>query len=291
MLKRFRVVAILLVLTAIVAGTVGAITWGEPDGNRHPHVVALLFERPDGLYSCSGTLLTPYVVLTAGHCTEELGQVNINTWVRNDADIDTAYATERPNYSSTRAWLNATWITGTAVPHPNYNDFAGFPNTHDVGVVLLSQPIYVPVYGQLPTLNQFDALAKGRGSTTDRQFTIVGYGRQELLPVIAPKDDWERYMGQTTFINVDNQYTAGYNFQFTNNPGTGTGGEGTCNGDSGGPAFWGTTNIIAAVTSYGITPHCNGIDFSYRADIAETLSFVTPYLSWTPQSGGGRRNK
>ena len=45
-----------------------AITWGQPDLNTHPNVVALIFERPDGLYSCTGTLLSPTVVLTElGH--------------------------------------------------------------------------------------------------------------------------------------------------------------------------------------------------------------------------------
>ena len=29
-----------------------AITWGQPDGNTHPNVVNLIFERPQGLFSC-----------------------------------------------------------------------------------------------------------------------------------------------------------------------------------------------------------------------------------------------
>lgn len=151
-----------------------AITWGTPDQNAHPQVVAMIFQRPDGFYSCTGTLLTPYVVLTAGHCTEEAGVVNAGTWVRNDADIDAAFAAERPNYPNTLAWLNDTWVSGQAVPHPQYDDYAQFPVTYDIGVVLLDEPIYVANYGQLPSLGQFDYLLTSRGPLSERQAVVVG---------------------------------------------------------------------------------------------------------------------
>ena len=41
-----------------------AITFGQPDGNAHPYVGTLLFERADGYYSCTGTMLSPTVMLT-----------------------------------------------------------------------------------------------------------------------------------------------------------------------------------------------------------------------------------
>ena len=47
---------------------------------------------------------------------------------------------------------------------------------------------------------------------------------------------------------------------------------------SGGPALWSDTNIVAAINSFGIAPHCVGNDYMWRADIAATLDFVTPYL-------------
>ena len=286
MIKKVVLLLILAVMLAAMAGSVSAITWGQPDGEGHPNVVAILFERPDGLYSCTGTLLSPTVVLTAGHCTEEAGQVNINTWVRNDPDIDAVIAAELAGGypGGVFAWLDDTWSSGTAVPHPQYNDYALFPNTYDIGVILLDEPIYVAEYGELPTLGQFDYLRTARGAARDRQAVIVGYGLQGRIPAFAG-DDWVRYVGRTTVINTGQSGNAGYqNFVFSNNPGKGTGPGGTCSGDSGGPAFWVNpatgqeTNTVMAVNSYSVTPNCNGNDYQFRTDIADALDFVTPYL-------------
>ena len=78
------------------------------------------------------------------------------------------------------------------------------------------------------------------------------------------------------------------NFQFTNNPGKGSGSGGTCSGDSGGPAFWidpdsgEETNIVMAVNSYTLTPNCNGTDYQFRTDIPEAQDFVDQWIDWTP---------
>ena len=270
------------VTAAAVCAPAFAITWGQPDGDAHSNVVAILFQRPDGLYSCTGTLLSPTVVLTAGHCTEGAGQTNIATWVRNDPDIDAAIAAELPG-KTVAEWLAAEWVAGTAIPHPLYDDYAQFPNTYDVGVIVLSQPIYVDEYGVLPTLGQFDFLRNARGPVSKRSALIVGYGLQGRIPAHAG-DDWVRYQGVSSVIGVGTSANGGtQNFVFTNNPGQGAGPGGTCSGDSGGPAFWidpktGETNIVMAVNSYSITPKCNGNDYQIRTDIPEVLDFVNQYL-------------
>ena len=224
------------------------------------------------------------MVLTAGHCTEEAGAVNINTWVRNDPDLDAAFAAERPSYASTRAWLDATWSKGQAIPHPQYNDYAQFPDTFDVGVVVLDHAYLRGGVRRAADARSIQLPAQVRGSIQDRRAVIVGYGLQGAIPAFS-QDDWVRYRGESSVANLENGSVLGaQNFQFTNNPGKGNGVGGTCSGDSGGPAFWvdpatgQETNIVMAVNSYSITPLCNGVDYQLRTDIAVTLDFVTPYL-------------
>src|SRR5690606_30610932 len=106
----------------------------------------------------------------------EFGVANSGTWVRNDPDIDAAIAAELPNYASVAAWLDAKWISGQAVPHPEYNDYALFPNTYDIGLVLLDAPLTVDEYGALPSLGQFEYLRTARGAARDRRAVVVGYG-------------------------------------------------------------------------------------------------------------------
>lgn len=274
---------------AVVATPATAITWGAPDGNDHPNVVALLFvQNGVGFFSCSGTLLTPYVVLTAGHCTEGGGEVNSLTYVRNDADIDAAITNELPGYPTVTAWLNATWVAGQAVPHPQYNDYAEFPNTFDIGLILLEQPIYVAEYGAMPSGGQFDYLRKSRGKISERQARVVGYGLQGRIPAFAG-NDFVRYAATSAVTGLAVSSVIGeQNFKFTNNPGKGSGSGGTCSGDSGGPAFFidpvtgAETNIVMAVNSYGIAPQCNGNDYQFRTDIDAAQDFVLPHLDFTP---------
>jgi len=281
MCKRF--IWLVAALTALVVAVPAiAITNGQPDDGEHPFVGTILFRQTDGLFSCSGTLLSSTVMLTAGHCTEFEGETNSATWVWMEEEVDVEALANRDRTKPIDDFLNDPengWITATATPHEDYADFAGFPNTHDVGVVVLDEEVTLGTYSRLPTLGQFDYLERAKGAPADRRFEVVGYGVQRLVPKKDAQDDWRRYKGDTTLSGSKSALTDGYNFKFTNAPGNGTGGSGTCFGDSGGPAFWDETNIVAAVTSFGITPHCTGVDFSYRADIAETLDFVTPYLS------------
>jgi hypothetical protein len=64
----------------LIAVPVQAITYGEPDGTRHPNVGGLVAaaQYPDGTWLyCSGTLISPTVFLTAAHCDEGTTQVTV----------------------------------------------------------------------------------------------------------------------------------------------------------------------------------------------------------------------
>ena len=65
-MRRLRILAGVVLAAATIATSAGAITNGVPDGNAHPYVGV----ASSGDWFCSGTLLSPTVFLTAGHCTD-----------------------------------------------------------------------------------------------------------------------------------------------------------------------------------------------------------------------------
>jgi hypothetical protein len=277
MKKAIRVFSIALVLTLTMVTAAGAITWGQPDDNEHPFVGTLLFvQNGVGFYSCTGTLIAPRVMLTAGHCVEEDGNINDLTYVRFDEDPVFDY------YSPTIDWLEDKWLAvETVIPHPLYDSFADFPLTYDVGVVILAESYAPldgggnPIFGTLPDLGFLEGL---RGADKN-YFVSVGYGMQGTLPPFF-QDDYLRYKGDVRMLELKSMLTGKgvASVKFSNNPGINGG---TCYGDSGGPTFYKDTNMVVSVTSFGWAKNnnCVGNDFNYRMDTQDALDFVEGVLA------------
>jgi len=261
MTKKTWIAALLAVLLGLtIVAPAMAIRYGEPDDGRHPYVGLMVAYDEEGtpLWRCSGTLIAPQLFLTAGHCTEDPAD-HVEIWF--DEDLTDA---ELHNYPIEGD------VGGTPYTHPEYDPNAFY--THDLGVVVLEEPVFMDEYGQLPEEGQYDYLATQRGRVKGT-FTTVGYGLQnanknhlsaERLRLLAHP--------QLIIMNSPTPFVGDFAILMTNNAHTG----GTCFGDSGGPLFFGgdESNLLVGVTSYGLNSQCAGTGGVYRIDRADDLDWL-----------------
>jgi len=249
-MKRSSAVSSALLAT-VLAAHLAAITYGFPDGNRHPNVGALVGTYSGGLYPyCSGTLISPTVFLTAAHCNIGSSRVSV---------------TFTSTFSGT-----VKQLSGTFHANPLYTWKQNDP--HDIAVVILDKPVTGITPAGLPTAGQLES------SDQSSEFTAVGYGGDEVInqpggPVI-PYYDERQYA--TSFFNSLNQ---GY-LRLSQNPANGAGG--TCYGDSGGPNFIGAgaseTSVVGATTITG-DALCKATNVTYRLDTAAARSFLGAFVA------------
>jgi len=255
-----------------------AITGNYVEDFQHPFVGLVIFYDDSGepSHRCSGSLLTPTVFLTAGHCTDGVESARIyfqqDAGAAYDSETGVDPVTGYPETCAPRT-LGVTCATSDELYDYGSDGFAGFPNTRDVGLVILDQPISLSEYGSLAGPGFLDRLATRRG-TQQVTFTASGYGLSYATIDPAKVESYrERLMAQSRLTNLRSALNAGFNLQ-TNGNGAGRGG--TCFGDSGGPVFYGgyASNVIVAVTSFGLNGLCRGVDFSYRTDTAAVQAWI-----------------
>jgi secreted trypsin-like serine protease len=251
MRRIFTFFAILSVLA--LATPASAITYGEPDGNRHPSTGALLHPvaYSDGTWvTCTGTLISPTVFLTAAHCDEGVSRIKVTFDSTYDSETGTTY-----------------W--GTWHADPAYNQAQN--DTHDIAVVVLDKAVKGITPARLPKAGSLNKLP---GNT---KFTSAGYGAQSVTSGGGPKELHYadvRYMAVGTL----NTTTASW-LKISMNPAHDDGG--TCYGDSGGPNFLGAgateTNIVAATTITG-DMWCRSTNVTYRLDTPSARGFLASYV-------------
>jgi hypothetical protein len=248
-------------ILALAATPALAITDGDLDGNAHPYVGLMVAHDADGhpLWRCSGTLLSPTIFLTAGHCTEAPA-AHAEIWFQ--ADVQSGVPGN--------GYPLVGQAGGTPHTHPQYNPDAFF--LYDLGVVVLDTPMTMSQYGALPGLNVLDAMATARG-LKNQTFTAVGYGLQLINPVFVEQVKI-RMSATPHLIQINTGFTGPQSILLSNNHSTG----GTCFGDSGGPNFIGSSNVVGGVTSFGINGNCAGTGGVYRVDQADDLAWLATFF-------------
>lgn len=259
MRKLVAALTALIVLAAV--GTAFAITYGQPDGNRHPNVGAMIRLRSDGQFRilCSGSLIAPRVFLTASHCTRFLEDQGISdVWVTFDSKFT----------------QKSKLIHGTMHSNPLYNQSQS--DSGDIAVITLDKAVDLePV--QLPPAGLLDRM-KAAGTLIRTLFTSVGYGVQEPQPGpggITNPFPMERWYSVGEFNALNPTW-----LRIAQTQATGDGG--TCSGDSGGPQFLGAgsaeTKTQVSITITGDV-FCFATNVVYRLDTAPARAFLSQFVT------------
>jgi secreted trypsin-like serine protease len=248
-MRRHLFMVVVVAAFLLIVSPAHAITNGQLDGNKHPNVGGLVSptQYSDGTWLyCTGTLISPTVFLTAAHCDEGTSRVTV---------------TFDPDYQAGDKTYTGTWYAD-----PLYGQSQNDP--HDIAVVVFDKPIRGITPARLPTAGSLSALSN------TQQFTPVGYGAYQVTN--QPGGHQYLYndvrMVATGTLNATNPAW----LRISMNPATGNGG--TCYGDSGGPNFLGTTNIIAATTITGDAV-CRSTNVAYRLDTEAVRAFLGQFVT------------
>ena len=282
-MKRISV-SLLLTFGLLISmlGSAGAVTDGTLDGDGHPNVVLLLMEV-DGqpAFRCSGTMIRPTFLLTAGHCAGAPGEFSgMRVFYESDVQSGLGATNNYPfgNVVGADCYPDCKSIEAVRwAAHPLFPTAPFF--VHDVGMVELASSVPgVSTFPKLPAVDQFDGFKTQRG-LQNVWFTSVGYGLQKSFPTAAA---WKTQASKTRYVAYPNLIeinvpglTGDFSMLLSNNANTG----GTCFGDSGGPNFLRDSTVVAGITSFGLNGNCAGTGGVFRTDRQNVQDFIFDFMS------------
>ncbi|CAN5440948.1 hypothetical protein BH11MYX1_BH11MYX1_50280 [soil metagenome] len=201
------------------------------------------------LYTCTGTVVSPTAIVTAGHCLDHDSTYVYGVYFEADANA----------YNGQIAQIEAHLKAVSAVHiHPMYSTASPFPA--DIGVLVLAAPTTVTPLA-FSRVEPDDTLVNA-------PVKIVGYGE-----VVSGTTKNARFAATTIVAGID----AGSDTILV-----GDSTHHTCVGDSGGPVL--QNNVILGVDSYGAAGCTDPAHFRRTATYAD---FIDQYAGTSAGSGAG----
>ena len=240
-----RPLAVIGAAATLIAGTAmgaAAITGGQRDGDQHPNVALITFYAGGRLSMCTATLVSPTVLLTAGHCTAGVsGRVGA-TFESVIAEQPAPDGSPRcrshpgrpgtPTRSSPRPATSPAPPTPTRATRPSPIPATGTTSASSSSTSrsTTSPPRSLAAGGYL---DQFPP-----NILNETVFTAVGYGTEVRAAESGPQNPTPQpYPLVRRLADAPGQKLTDQILQVNSNEKDPRGTGGTCFGDSGGPAF------------------------------------------------------
>ena len=274
-------IALALATTGLMATPSNAITGNFVPDFEHEYVGLIVFYDEDGefVHRCSGSLISPTVFLTAGHCVtinDETGELADSALIYFQQDAGAHYDPETEldpvsGYPETGGVTASTFYAfdfqGITVPAMN----------NDVGLVVLDEP-YAPYEGFEYASLAAPGTLELYGTGHQARVTVSGYGVTYVNGDPAHTLSYRSRMMANTWIIGTTGVANDINVQLSSAPGRSGGG--TCFGDSGGPTLLYGTDTIVAVTSFGMSANvCGGTEFNFRVDTEDVQDWMQSVLT------------